>query len=355
MITLEVNDRYLGFGPERTRPMIKNLIFSQVAMVPMTTMVDALGAGKVDLIIQQSGATIINAGLDVVDRGRANYISYARNGYGKITFNCDWGPTQFEEVRRAIAYCMDREEFVRQHTGGYGVIVHSRVGSAQWMYKDNKTALDRDLTVYTLNLDKAREELVNGGWTLNATGGAYTTGIRHKRMSDGSLMPLVLEWFSPDSNVIGAMLSTFLINNARSIGMEIRQEWGDSTAFGNAIYGTGNKRYNMINGGVGFGVIDSLWYYYLPDPSLFGFYNINFIIDEELNRYTQEMKNTAPGDRASFSRSWMNFVTRFNRILPDLPLYSDEYFDFFNPKLKNFYHNPLYPWTSAILRAYVVE
>lgn len=350
-ITLEANDRFLGEGPDSVKPLIKNLIFYMVASA---TAIDALGAGTVDLLIQQSGAVTINPGLDLVDQGKANSISYARNGYGKITFHCDWGPTQFAEVRRAIAYSMDREEFVRQYTGGFGVIVHSRIGSAQWMLAANRAELERELTVYTLNLQKAREELEAGGWTLNAQGGAYATGTRYKRMPDGSLMALVIEWFSPDQNVVGEMLSTFLDDNARSIGMEIRHDWGDSTAFGNALYGEG-KRYNMINGGTGFSVIDSPWYYYQPDRSMFGTWNGNFIIDEELNRYTQEMRNTTPGDNSSFSRSWLNFVKRFNLILPDLPLYSDEYFDFFNPKLRDFNHSALYPWTSAILRAYVVE
>jgi len=351
-INLEVNDRFAGTGPEKTKPMIKNLIFYQVAAA---TAVDELGAGAVDLLVQMSGAVSINPGLDLCDDKKADYISYSRNGYGRITFHCDYGSTQFEEVRRAVAYCMDREEFVRQYTGGFGVIVHSRIGSAQWMLNDNRAAIERDLTVYTLNIQRAREELDRGGWTLTASGGQYSgTGTRHKRMPDGTLMPLVIEWFSPDSNVIGEMLSTFLTENARSVGMEIRQEWGDSVAFSNALYGEG-KRYNMINGGVGFAIIDSPWFYYVPDPATFGAYNTNRIMDDELNKYTQEMRNTTPGDNASFSRSWLNFVKRFNLLLPDLPLYSDEYFDFFNPKLKDFYHSAIYPWTSAILKAYVTE
>ena len=350
-IVLEVNDRFLGIGSDRVKPLIRTLVFAQV---PQATAIDALRSGQVDLLIQMSGESQINPGLDLVDDGIASYISYARNGYGRITFHCDWGPTQFEEVRRALAYCLDREEFVRQYTGGYGVIVHSRIGSAQWMLQDNRAALDRGLTVYNVNLQRAREELIAGGWTLNAQGGAYTSGTRHKRMPDGSLMPLVIEWFSPDSNVIGEMLGTHLYDNARSVGFEIRHDWGDSVAFGNALYGEG-KRYNMINGGVGFNVQDSPWYYYVPDPDMFGSWNVNFIADEELNRYTQEMRNTTPGDNASFSRSWLNFALRFNRLLPDLPLYSDEYFDFFTPRLRDFNHSALYPWTSAILRAYVTN
>ena len=353
MITLETNEKYLGSGPDLDKPKIKTIVLYQVSQA---TAVDALGAGTIDLLIQHAGGEFINQGLNLVDADKAGYITYSRNGFGKITFHCDWGPTQFPEVRRAIAYSMDREAFVRLYTGGFGIIVHSRIGSAQWMLADNRAALDRDLTVYTLNLQKAREELEAGGWIFNAQGGPYTSGTRYKRMDDGSLMALVIEWFSPDSNAIGEMLSTFITDNAKSVGMEIRQEWGDSTAFGNAIYGNGSKRYNMINGGSGFNILDSPWYYYTTERDTFadvGGYNTNFIADVELDRYTQEMRNTTPGDRASFSRSWLNFVKRFNLILPDLPLYSDEYYDFFNPKLKGFARNALYPWTAAIIDAWV--
>jgi peptide/nickel transport system substrate-binding protein len=349
LITLEVNDRYLGEGTDRAKPLIKTLILKQV---DDSTSIDELSAGSVDLLVQLSGAKNINAGRDICDQGKANYMTFARNGYGKITFHCDFGPTQFPEVRRAIAYLMDRQEFVRQYTGGYGVIVHSRIGNAQWMYRENQAAVDRDLTVYTVNIPKATEELTAAGFTLNSTGGPYTTGTRYKRMPDGSLMPLKVTWFSPSANQIGEMLSTFLDENAKSAGMEIEHDWGDTAAFGNALSGIG-KRYNMINGGTGFSVLDSPWYYYVPDPEQFGDWNGNFILDDQLNRPTQLMKQTTPGDYATYSKHWLAFVKRFNEVLPDIPLYSDEYHDFFNPKLKGYEHSALYPWTSAILRAWV--
>ncbi|MCL2244992.1 MAG: ABC transporter substrate-binding protein [Treponema sp.] len=348
---LEANERYLGLGSDRIKPMIKTLVLQ---MTEDSTQMDMLGSGTIDLLVQLSGARNINPGLDLVDTGRYKEINYARNGYGCIWFQCDWGPAQFPAVRRAIAYSMDREEFVRQYTGGYGVIVHSRIGLAQWMYAENKTALERDLTVYTLNLQKAAEELVADGWTLNAQGGAYTTGVRYKRLSDGTLMPLIVEWFSNNLNTVGEMLATFVTANAASIGMQINQDFGDVTAFYNALDGIG-KRYNMINGGSGFAIIDSPWYYYQPDPEMFGSWNGNFLIDHDLNRYTQNMRNTTPGDYASFSRSWMEFVLHFNKNLPDLPLYSDQYYDIFNNKLQGYNHNALYPWTSAIVEAWVSE
>lgn len=351
-LTMEANDRYLGRGVEKVIPSIKNLIFYQVGDA---TSMDALGTGVVDILVNMAGAEQINAGLDLVDNGNIDYVTYSRNGYGRITFHCDIGPTQFAEVRRAIAYSMDREEFVRQFTGGFAVIVNSRYGAAQWTYQENKAALDRDLINYSLNLDKAREELENGGWTLDAQGNLYTSGIRHKRLADGTLMPLILDWFSPDSNTVGEMLATYLTGNARNIGIELRQEFGDSTAFSNALYGEGAKRYNMINGGVGFNVQDSPWYYYQPDPSTFGPYNVNRIIDPLLDAPTQAMRNTAPGDYQTFSANWLEFIKRWNEVLPDVPLYSDEYHDFFNSKLQGYTRTALYPWYYSMMESWVSQ
>ncbi|MCL2276452.1 MAG: ABC transporter substrate-binding protein [Treponema sp.] len=348
---LEANDRYLGSGPDRDKPLIKTLVLQ---MTNNATQIDMLRSGAIDLLTQLSGADQINPGLDLVDAGGFNYIDYARNGYGCIWFHCDWGPSQFPAVRRAIAYCMDREEFVRQYTGGYGVVVHSRIGLAQWMYTENKATLDRDMTVYSLNLDRAREELIADGWTLNAQGGEYTSGTRYKRMEDGTLMALVVEWFSNNLNKVGETLATFVTANAASIGLQINQDHGDITAFYNALDGVG-KRYNMINGGSGFAIIDSPWYYYQPDPEMFGSWNGNYLIDHVLNRYTQNMRSTTPGDYATFSRHWLDFVRHFNRTLPDLPLYSDQYYGVFNSKLQDYNHSALYPWASAIIKAWVNE
>jgi len=348
---LEVNDKFLGSGPEKTKPLIKTLVLQ---MTDSATEIDMLRSGAIDLLTGLSGATNINAGLDLVDAGGFSSIDYARNGYGCIWFQVDHGPAQFPAVRRAIAYSLDREELVRQYTGGHGVIVHSRIGFAQWMYTENKAQLERELTTYNLNLQKATEELLADGWTLNATGGAYTSGVRHKRLEDGTLMPLIVEWFSNNMTPVGDMISTFLLANATSIGMQINRDIGDITAFYNALDGVG-KRYNMINGGSGFNVVDSPWYYYQPDPEMFGSWNGNFIIDHELNRYTQQMRNTQPGDYDSFFRSWLNFVKHFNQVLPDLPLYSDQYYDVFNNKLKDYTHNALYPWYAAIGDAWVSE
>ena len=63
------------------------------------------------------------------------------------------------EVRRAIAYLIDRNVFLDQFLGGFGSLVNGPYGEAQWFYQETKAELDEVLTNYTLNVAKANEEL----------------------------------------------------------------------------------------------------------------------------------------------------------------------------------------------------
>lgn len=48
-----------------------------------------------------------------------NYGLVPGTRINEMRYMCDFGPTQFEEVRRAIAYIVDRDEINKQLTGGY--------------------------------------------------------------------------------------------------------------------------------------------------------------------------------------------------------------------------------------------
>ena len=65
----------------------------------------------------------------------ADYVHYSRAGYGKLGFRADFGPVQFPAVRQAIALCMDREDFAKQFTGGYGGVVDGPYYTGAWFYK----------------------------------------------------------------------------------------------------------------------------------------------------------------------------------------------------------------------------
>ncbi len=63
----------------------------------------------------------------------------------------------------------------------------------------------------------------------------------------------------------------------------------------------------------------------------------------------------APEDQDIFKEKFVEFVSRWNELLPDLPLYSNLYHDFYNEKLKDYEKNPLIRIDKALLYSYVTD
>lgn len=351
-ITITVNPNFNGTYDGYTG-QIEKIIFKYT---PQATMIDALRTGDVDLLTGVGGGERINGGLDIVDSGKASYATYKRAGYGKIAFHCDWGPTQFVAVRQAIAYALDREEFCRQFTGGYGIIVHGYYGASQWEYQNNKEFLDSTLNTYAYNLDKAKQTLIDDGWTLNSKGGNFVEGVDEVRykMVNGELMGLIINWACTDANTVSDMIATFLVPEAAKVGIKIVQNSMDFPTLSTHYYRNGvEKTYNMFNLATGFNPVSAPWYYYSMDPAYFGTYNSSFLTDQELADIANELKLTDPQDKDGWAAKWVNMQVRWNYMLPDIPLYSDEYYEFFNPKLENYTPDALWQWRYALIRANV--
>ena len=133
-----------------------------VKYTPQDTMMDQLKTGAVDILYQVADGDQIEQGLDMVEEGNFNYLSYGRAGYGMISLKCNQGPTQFKEVRHAMAYLLDRVTFAQTFTGGHGTVVSGPYGTQQWMAEEYAEELD-GLNSYTYSLDSAVKELEDGG------------------------------------------------------------------------------------------------------------------------------------------------------------------------------------------------
>lgn len=109
----------------------------------------------------------------------------------------------------------------------------------------------------------------------------------------------------------------------------------------------------MFNLGTGFNTTQAYWYYYSTDPEYFGQYNTNFISDEKLETIAKDMKRTDPLDKAGWVKKWIEFEKQWNYLLPDIPLYSDMYHDFFTPALVDYEPLSTWDWRYAIVGATV--
>ncbi len=348
---LELNDKFLGRTGDNAKGSIKKLVLKTVT--PATEM-DELKAGTVDLLPGVSGGEEIDSGLDIVDSLKADYTKYERSGYGKIEFACEFGPTQFKEVRQAVAYCLDRVKFATTYTGGYGSLTHGFYALSQWEYQKNKKTLERELNPYTYDVAKAEKTLIDGGWTLNSKGKEFVKGqdtIRYKKV-DGKLMPLTIKWGATD-NPVASLISASLPTVTEKIGMKIEQTVLDFGTLLEYIRRNSDeyKKYHMFNLAMGYNTTNPVWYYFSPEEKYLGQLNTSRINDEKLYSLANEMKTTEPGNKEAWSKKWVELQKRYNELLPTLPLYSDIYHEFFNTKLKNYKPNGLWGWQYAILRA----
>ena len=374
--TLEINPNYAG-NFEGQKPSIQTIV---VVKSEDDTMMDAFKTGEINFLSQLSEGDQINAALDMAETGEFDYCHYTRNGYGKIMFQCDGGPTQFAAVRQAVAYLLDREEFATTFTGGYGSVVHGPYSTAQWMYQDSEEFFNDNLNNYSYDPAKAVEVLEADGWTLDAEGNEYSgTGLRYKEvtaeeagdyalnvtLADGRiLMPLHIMWASSENNPVSALLATMLSNGKQTAdaGMQIEQVTMTFSELLNWIYrdtSVGDQygvfTYGMFNLATGFVDVYDYAYNFASDPESdyvkMG-YNQNYIFDKELDDLSMDMVyKSAPGDDATYLDYFQKFIVRWNALLPEIPLYCNDYHTFFPSWLKNYNESSLWDFQKAIVYA----
>ncbi len=360
MVTLVAVPEYKGDYKGRTAKIEKVII----KKVSSQTAMDDLKTGGVDLLTYMMSGEEINAGMELVDTGDFDYSNFLRAGYGKLTLACDFGPTQYKEVRQALAQLLDRNDFAKQFTGGYGSIVNGPYGESQWFYQETKSQIEGKVNQYSYDPEKAKELIIAAGFTLDAEGNEWAgEGLRHRKMEDGSLMPLKIMWSSSENNPVSELLVVTLQQNpaVAELGMEIQQ---DVMSFGELLsyyYRDGSEdpkygvpTYHMFNLAVNFNVDYDMTYTYSMDPDLIAMgYNNNFLIDEELYGYAEDMVKRSGDERDGYKEAFVNFVIRWNELIPDIPLYSNLIHDFYNAKLKGYEPNALRSLDDALLDSYI--
>ena len=348
----KVNDKFVGTAAG-FKPVIETVI---IKTVTNDTQINELKAGTVDLLFEINGGENIEAGLDLVDEGIVRKHTYFRYGYGDIQFDCSQFPTDSEKVRQAVTYCLDRNEFARLYSGGYATIVHGEYGLAQWEYAESKDWLDQNLNTYEKDIEAAKALLVEDGWTLNADGTEYQDGdgTRYKEVG-GEIKPLVIEWCNSEGNPVAELLSTMLPEAMSEAGMELRITTTDYPTQLDALYHRSDKIYNMFNLGNNIPLVYVPWDYYSTDETYMGNLNNNWISDQELSDAAEVLKSIPFEDTEGWLSAWQNFQKIWNEKLPKIPLYSDEYHDFYNNKLQGWDTDSIWSWSSALIEAWVTE
>ena len=98
-------------------------------------------------------------------------------------------------------------------------------------------------------------------------------------------------------------------------------------------------------------VVDPAITYSADDEATHLMWNNTYSDDAELYEDAVDMRKTEPGDVYNYVRKWVTFQERYNEVLPTIPVYSNIYFDFYNPYLQNYFITAHVTWTQAILEA----
>ena len=419
--TLTLNPEFKG-NFEGQKPSIETIVYGKIIE---ETQLEQLKTGALDVLSNVTGGDATKAALEVVDNEKFKEVHYQRAGYGKIEFECDFGPTAFPEVRQAIAYLLNRVEFCQAFTGGYGVVVDGPYSPDFDMWKAVQD--DIDLIDYSYSPDNAKKVLEDGGWIYNSKGEPYVEGatgvdaVRYKKLTEEEAnakdifgndagnktyasvantdnvvyktveingeyyMPLAINWFGTTANSVTDLLGTSLANSSdvADAGMVIRATAGDFTTLLGNIYRdssmgyAGVPVYGMFNLATGwnsavydysFNWSTSSQYASYSSNKVIDPYDLAFPYDQKADKLTYEEAVKASGDKLGmdylsmamvynattedeYNEWWEAYIERWNELMPDIPLYSNYYYDVYNANIENFQTSPFFGPARAILYA----
>ncbi|MCR5264536.1 MAG: hypothetical protein K6D94_11710, partial [Clostridiales bacterium] len=379
-IILEANENYCG-NFEGCKPGIKRLV---IVRAEDATVIDTIATGGIQIYSGIADGSQIKGIQDLMDAGTidSSFCHYDRAGYGYFQFACDLGPSQFKEFRKAVAHLFDRNEFANTFCQGYGSVVHGPYCTAFTMYNDSKKVIAA-LDTYDKSLDEAVALLKEAGFVYNEDGSDYVDGsgnLRYKKVTAeeaanyesfcknvGSdiLMPAMLNWASSDGNSVSDLLVTMLANGdiTKQAGVEIRQNVMSfpellNYMYRQDMYGLGGDytipTYNMFNLATGWnsGVYD-MSYEFTSDPEyLEAGYNSYHLYNDEIDKLSMDMVyGVEAGDYKTYLNKWQEFVTMFNDLLPQVPLYSNIYYTVYPNSIKDYQEGPFWGYENAILYA----
>jgi peptide/nickel transport system substrate-binding protein len=381
-----INENYNG-NYEGQKPSVPKIVITRAEDA---TWFDAMKTGAFNFYDTITDGEQVNQAMDLIE-DEANklqlgygfqYAQFDRPGYGKIMFQCDFGPTQFEAVRHAVALLLDRNEFANTFCQGWGGVVNGPYGTAMWMAQAAEEWLDENLNNYAYNPEAAVAELVADGWVYDENGNDYVEGIRYKKvtaeeagdyvhnvtLADGTiLMPLIIEWSSSEGNSVSDLLSVMLANGEQTAaaGMKINQNVMTFSELLNYMYrdaSQGDKygvpTYGMFNLASNWSspVYDRYDDYTTDPKKLADGYNTNFLVVPELDQLTYDMVyGVEAGDSEGYLNYWKQFIKLWNELLPEVPLYSNIYVTVYPDWLENYEQTSYWSFENAIVYANIAE
>ncbi len=348
-VTLERNE-YFKSDHNGFVPTIENVV---IKAIPQDTNVEWVLSGEVDYVAN----VVEGEKIEAAKAGdSANIHSYLRAGYGNLSMHTEFGPTADANVRWALGSLIDRTAVVDYVLGGYGGTVDSAYAYAQWMYNEKAADLQAELKPISFNIELANDYLDDTEWVFEEDG---STAFDRAKATEGSGYfrynaegePLVINHAGITDNPVTEIIEIQYAANAPLAGVDFRVTKLDfTTLLGYFYYGyeLGDERlYHTFNLATDLSAIDDKYYNWHSDFAG-TWQNNNQLSDPELDEIMITMRSVEPSDREGYLNAWFDFQVRWNELLPEIPLYSNEYFDISHKNVDPVVTTPYYKWYNAI-------
>lgn len=368
------NDNYVG-DFRGHKPSIENVI---VRVVPMATDIEHLLNEEIDVLTGVVEGSKIERAMD------ADHIydtNYKRNGFGALFIQTDFSPSQDYRVRQAIAHMINRDEFVEVFLEGYGEVINAPYGLGQWMLEDSDVVPD-ELTNYEYDLDKASELLDDAGYTETEDGGTWESADDGYRYHEDTGEELKLGWLGTESDY-SDILANYLNPSMQEAGVNFNaQQASFDRLLQNYYYAyqmdDSERDYQMFNLASSYTEVYDPYYSYHSD-FLGTTYNTSQFedsadnpqvddfseqagqgfswIDEDdvdgtgltVDELTVKMRNLSPAETDKFQEYWEALSLRMNRLVPVIPLYSNQYYHFANERVEGLDLTGFWDWQQNIV------
>lgn len=343
---LEINPYFKG-NAKGQKPEIKQITYQTVSQEEA---VEGIKNGTLDLLNRATIKTTIDA---LMGDKSVKHVSYPRSGLSFISFNCERTTVAETAVRQAIAMCFDKASAVNALVGKYGREAKGFYGEGQWMalmangklVENTPADLNlKGLRSYKLDTNAASALLEANGWKLN------DAGVRAKTIG-GETVTLELTLEYPDGSAAGKCLENTLAKNLEEAGIRLNLVAVEPRKLMREYYRQESRNCDMIYIATNFDIAyDPSKYFSLREEDQ-GLNNRTGIADAELYGLAVAMRTTKPGDKVGYCRAWIAMQERIMEVLPIIPVYTNDYYDFYTPALKGYDPSRTQTWSEAIIAA----
>ena len=378
----DLNPFYKG-NRDGSMPAIAHITYT---LADNETMMADLESGRFGLLNKVTRADAVARGREMQTAGSWAMTAYPRSGLSFLNFSCERPIPASKAVRQAVAFCLDKAALTRAYVGENGEAVDGWFGIGQWMVQVLRGGLPypvvnpgsassaaqkkydaiisewkalnmSGIRTYSLRPDRAEVLLENDGWTLNGDGAAWQKGtddVRYKQTGAG-LIPLELVLAYPEGNAIGDALQAHLVPWAAQSGIRIVLQPMAMTDLLDQLYRRQERTVDMIYMATNFEVLYDPAVHFSADADGAPIWSYTGLADATLYQLADDLSHTEPADYLTYVRRWLAFQEHFSELQPAIPIYSNQYFDFYTVQLHDYDISSSVSWSQAIKYAHLED